>query len=525
MLFTLAQHIYKALIDLKFDYIIIDKSVIRNTKFSEVFGSYEKAFFVFNYQLPMKLREIIGSRILLLTDLQGLLLANEVLQEFIMKKEQLIILSIDRDGVDSRSFLKFLGILILEPSYIGEVYRTLAISTAISNKFSIPVAVRIPSTFLVSMEEYDEAEKYTIEAITQEIFGDRQLKEAPLDIVQILREYKSELSKFDIVFPKDVKSEKTLSLIIATGICLNHILKVISHNKLIRNAYVIRPLLVYPLISDKIHELLEKTAKIAIFEFGTALVGTQIIKVLNKMIKEGKISDMPYIEFHEVASLDEAQIQKQINMTLENFFGVKLNETITKLEQLQTLSSFCSGCPVIALYLISKKRNIGIMIDFDCDVIRKLFLRELLQDKENAEMFITNSVQSLLSSFKEEKYPIIVYIPKLEIEETTQNLYEILSNEIPSLKPINPYDLGSLEEIVNKKGVYFALATCPTRRIEESVAKILPNCNMCMECAILTRCPAIIMENEHLTVDESLCIGCGMCEQVCERKAITLVLH
>lgn len=526
MLFTLAQHIYKALIDLKFDYIIIDKTVIRNAKFSEVLSPYEKAFFVFNYQLPIKLKEIMGSKALLLTDLQGLLIASEVLQEFVREKKQLVILSIDKDGIDSRSFLKFLGIPILESSYIGEMYRTLAISAAISNKFSIPVAIRIPSIFLTSMEEYDEAEKYTIETITQEIFGSEQSKEKePSTLLEILEKYKSEFSKFDIVFPKEVKSEKTLSLIIATGICMNYILKIVSRNKLIRNAYIIRPLLVYPLISDKIYELLKKAAKIAIFEFGTALVGMQVIKILNRMIKEGEISDMPYIEFHEISSLDESYLQRRITTTVENFFGVKLSEINTKIEQLRTLSSFCPGCPVIALYLMSKKKGVRITTDCDCSVIHELLSRELLQGEEGAEVFVTNSIQSLLGSFKEGKCPTIVYIPKLEIEETTQNLYELLSNEIPLLKPINPYDFSSLEEIMMKKGVYFALATCPTRRVEESVAKILPNCNMCMECAILTRCPAIVIENEHLIIDENLCIGCGLCEQLCKNKAITLVLH
>jgi indolepyruvate ferredoxin oxidoreductase alpha subunit len=51
-------------------------------------------------------------------------------------------------------------------------------------------------------------------------------------------------------------------------------------------------------------------------------------------------------------------------------------------------------------------------------------------------------------------------------------------------------------------------------------AKITDKCNNCMACVKLLACPAIVMEEGRVRIDETSCSGCGLCISVCPYKAI-----
>jgi len=59
--------------------------------------------------------------------------------------------------------------------------------------------------------------------------------------------------------------------------------------------------------------------------------------------------------------------------------------------------------------------------------------------------------------------------------------------------------------------------------IELSVCKITDKCTNCMACIKLLGCPALIIEDEKVGVNESLCIACGLCGSVCPYDAIECV--
>ncbi|MEM3737115.1 MAG: indolepyruvate ferredoxin oxidoreductase subunit alpha [Candidatus Bathyarchaeia archaeon] len=57
----------------------------------------------------------------------------------------------------------------------------------------------------------------------------------------------------------------------------------------------------------------------------------------------------------------------------------------------------------------------------------------------------------------------------------------------------------------------------PQYRVEES------KCNRCMACIKLLACPAILVAEGKVFIEETLCVGCGICAQICPMHAIAKV--
>lgn len=53
--------------------------------------------------------------------------------------------------------------------------------------------------------------------------------------------------------------------------------------------------------------------------------------------------------------------------------------------------------------------------------------------------------------------------------------------------------------------------------VKEAERCLSCECNLCIN---LLGCPAIIRDNDKVTIDSSQCPGCGVCAQVCPNEAI-----
>jgi indolepyruvate ferredoxin oxidoreductase alpha subunit len=56
--------------------------------------------------------------------------------------------------------------------------------------------------------------------------------------------------------------------------------------------------------------------------------------------------------------------------------------------------------------------------------------------------------------------------------------------------------------------------------LELMACKITEKCTNCMACIKLLGCPGLILEDGKVSIDESLCVACGLCASVCPYKAI-----
>ncbi len=82
--------------------------------------------------------------------------------------------------------------------------------------------------------------------------------------------------------------------------------------------------------------------------------------------------------------------------------------------------------------------------------------------------------------------------------------------------------MAAVKECAAIKGVKAIIFKSPCIAIEKSSKKcsINDNCINCKKCIRETGCPALSLADGKVTIDASLCTGCGLCSQVCPVQAI-----
>lgn len=97
---------------------------------------------------------------------------------------------------------------------------------------------------------------------------------------------------------------------------------------------------------------------------------------------------------------------------------------------------------------------------------------------------------------------------------------------VKKIVEVNPLDLEAAIQAVREcsdlKGVKAILFQSPCIAVTKpkNTCKINEKCVQCKKCIREIGCPAIIVENGKVTIDENLCTGCGLCAQVCPVQAI-----
>lgn len=103
-----------------------------------------------------------------------------------------------------------------------------------------------------------------------------------------------------------------------------------------------------------------------------------------------------------------------------------------------------------------------------------------------------------------------------------------------NIEIIDPYDLEETSEVLQKAYkaeepfVIIAKRPCALiKEVREERANMYcevdnDKCKMCKACLDLG-CPALFIKDGQVVIDESMCNGCGMCEQVCKFDAIQKV--
>ena len=97
---------------------------------------------------------------------------------------------------------------------------------------------------------------------------------------------------------------------------------------------------------------------------------------------------------------------------------------------------------------------------------------------------------------------------------------------VTKILTVNPLDLAAavaaVQECAGLPGVKAIIFKSPCVAITKPSAKveISENCIGCKKCIREIGCPALIIKDGKVAVDESLCTGCGLCAQICPVGAI-----
>ncbi len=98
---------------------------------------------------------------------------------------------------------------------------------------------------------------------------------------------------------------------------------------------------------------------------------------------------------------------------------------------------------------------------------------------------------------------------------------------------VNPYNVRKMIDVLRRAlqhdGVAVVIARQPCailwarerrRRGTLVTFEVTDDCQLCLECVTSFNCPAIVYDGERVSIDSSLCVGCGVCAKVCPHRAI-----
>ena len=109
--------------------------------------------------------------------------------------------------------------------------------------------------------------------------------------------------------------------------------------------------------------------------------------------------------------------------------------------------------------------------------------------------------------------------PELDLEKLVEGC------GVQHLVVVDPFDLEATEKVLQQEtqrdavSVIIARRACALLDKTPSVPCYIEDCKNCGLCMKLS-CPAIEREEKQVVINPALCIGCGMCVQVCPFKAI-----
>lgn len=112
-------------------------------------------------------------------------------------------------------------------------------------------------------------------------------------------------------------------------------------------------------------------------------------------------------------------------------------------------------------------------------------------------------------------------VAKVNIEAVLQGI------GVTAVETVNPLDLAKSIEVVRKmagmpgvKAIIFKYPCIAITKPEVKMAVDIDKCVGCRKCIREIGCPGLIIRDGQVTIDESLCTGCGLCSQICPFEAI-----
>ena len=100
---------------------------------------------------------------------------------------------------------------------------------------------------------------------------------------------------------------------------------------------------------------------------------------------------------------------------------------------------------------------------------------------------------------------------------------------IRRVRVVDPYDLKETEAAIceeieaDEPSVIISRRPCALLKYVKAKPALTVNTDSCQNCegCMNIGCPAISMKDDHAHIDATLCVGCGVCEQLCAFGAIT----
>lgn len=112
-------------------------------------------------------------------------------------------------------------------------------------------------------------------------------------------------------------------------------------------------------------------------------------------------------------------------------------------------------------------------------------------------------------------------VQKINIEQVLRGI------SVQDIETVNPLDheaaVSCVKELADKPGVKAIIFKSPCIAVTKPGTPMhvdISSCIHCKKCIRELGCPAIITEDGNVSIDSSMCTGCGLCSQICPVHAI-----
>ncbi len=476
---------------------------------------------------------------------------------------------------DSRLFAMLAKIPVLDPVSPRDAYSMTAAAFDLSEKYGIPVMLRPTTRVCHARQDVKTAARKTSDRIPEFEKNPQRWAATPKFRYMLHRELNKKLGRISSLkkfMPAIVnRSDRRKKLcILSSGVACAYVQDILTQFSLNERIDLIRAAMPYPLSADFLKRLVHDYRKVLVIEETYPVIELQIP---DRRTVDGKLNG--YVP-------QEGELTPDVlSPIVQSFAGKKPQKTIIPSQAGQR-PSLCPGCSHRASFYAIKKAlpkavytgdigcytlgiNLGAVDTCLCMGASVNQAAGLFHARKAAgapqepvlatigdSTFIHSGIPALINAVYNKARFILVILDNSTTamtgnqptastgvtadgsDGTKVSLEKIVRGcGITFLKIIDPYRVSEMIGLLKEAetytrsadgGIAVVIARRPclmvARPSKSKPVRISRKCTNCGYCITRFECPALVQENDCVTVNEMLCSGCGVCIEVCPVGAV-----